>query len=229
MPTIEVLTGPGLTFKGNKLTTDWGTESDSTIVPTINEEGIKVPDLIGKDDKNKDILDEDTRVDNATIISTLDRRLRINREVVQFIHSMCAFKVINRETIKGYEVDVNTPKTIIDIMEEMNIMMRTDEYLDINKYSLVPNNFFQLIYNSHPVKEPGWPIALDGNTRMFGDSTLALFVIEECEYDSGRADYITTLAIRCLWSKIASFSKGTKYKATSANSNEPITEIISTN
>lgn len=213
MPTIQVLTGAGMTFNENKLTTDWATTDGTDITPTIDESGIHIPNLVGSSSSSSS--SSTTTVDNVTINSTLDLQLQVNREVVQFIHTMCAFQVVDRPSIKGFTVNTNAPKTIEHIVDEMNAVMEADQYLNVSKYSnLKVKNFFQLTYGSHPTTESEWPVALDNNIRQFGDTCLAFFVIEECEYNTGRSKYVSKLSLKCLWSKLSNFSKGMTYTAT---------------
>lgn len=211
---LQVLVGPGMTFNENKLTTDWAATGNDEILPTIDETGILIPDLVGS---NKTSVTGDTKVDNITIYSTLNKELSINKSEVAFINSMCAFKVIDRTGIKAYKTDVNSPKTMDEILDEMNAVMNLDKYLNVSKFGdMYPQHFFQLLHSPHPVKEADWPCALDNNIRQYGDTTVALFVIEECEYNVGRELYITKLTLKCLWSTLDNYRKGETYTATTA-------------
>lgn len=208
MPTLQVQVGPGMTFNDNKLTTYWGPE-DAT-KPKKTDDGLIIPDLVGK---NRAGSSSAGGADGVTIHETLDGRVDTNPEVVCYIHTMCAFKVTNRMDTKSFAVDINTVKTIADIVEEMNAIVDNDPYLDGSIYdSISVNNLFQLIHAAHAVKDTNWPCAVDADTRMFGDTSLALFVVTNIEYGADGKDHrVAALSLKCLWSTLSEYEKGEEY------------------
>ena len=208
MPTVQIDVGNGMTFDGNKLTTAWGTNDETT--PTKTANGLIIPDLVGKDVRKATSLGG--KADSVSIYEGLDGNVYINEEVITYIHSMSAFKVTNRTDAKAYTVDIDHYKTIEDIVDEINAVMDNDELLDVNFYSsMKENHLFQLIHAPHPIKDTNWPCAMDSNTRIFGDSSCALFVVTHIEHNSGRASYVDALTLKCLWSRLPSFEKGEEY------------------
>ena len=208
MPTIQIEVGDGMTFNGNKLTTKWA--SDDKTKPTKSNEGLIIPDLVGK---NRSVSGKSGGADGVTIREALDGSIDTNPEVVCYIHTMCAFKVTNRLDTKSFTVDTSQVKTMSDIVDEMNAIVDNDDYLDGSIYdSISVNNLFQLIHAAHPVKDNRWPCAVDANTRMFGDTTLALFVVTGIEYGADGKDHrVKTLSLKCLWSTLSGYTKGTEY------------------
>lgn len=208
MPTIQINVGDGMTFNGNKLTTKWDPDDDTQ--PTKTEEGLIIPDLVGQNRKKATSLNG--KADGVTVREDLDGNVSINNEVVAYIHTMNAFKVTNRTSSKDFAVDTSQVKTIDDIRDEMNALMDADSYLNGSMYmSIREKNFFQLIHAAHPVQDKSWPCAIDSNTRLFGDTTLAFFVVTEVEHNAGRDTYVTKLSLRCLWSNLSGYVKGTEY------------------
>lgn len=208
MPTLQIDIGNGMTFDGNKLTTAWGANDETK--PTKSKDGLIIPDLVGKDVRKETSLGG--KADGVSIYEGLDGNVYINEEVITYIHTMSAFKVTNRIDAKAYAVDTTTIKTIDDIVDEINAVMDNDEHLEINFYaSLKENHFFQLIHAPHPSKDTNWPCAIDSDVRMFGDTTLAFFVVTHIEHNSGRPSYVDALTLKCLWSKLSTFQKGNEY------------------
>lgn len=208
MPTLQIDPGKGMTFNGNKLTTSWGANDETK--PTKTSDGLIIPDLVGKDVRKATSLGG--KADSVSIYEGLDGNVYINEEVITYIHTMSAFAVTNRTETKDYAVDTSTVKTIEDIVNEINAVMDNDDYLEVNFYaSLRENHLFQLIHAPHPVKSSEWPCAMDSNTRYFGDTTLALFAVTHIEHNAGRASYLSALSLKCLWSTLSEYEKGTEY------------------
>ena len=218
MPTIQIDAGNGMTFNDNKLTTNWDPNDETQ--PTKSEDGLIIPDLVGKDVRKATSLGG--KADNVSIYEGLDGNVYINEEVITYIHTMSAFKVTNRLETKDYAVDTTIVKTMEDIVNEINAVMDNDKYLEVNFYaSMKENHLFQLIHTPHPVKSSEWPCAMDSNTRYFGDTTLALFAVTHVEHNAGRASYLNVLTLQCLWSTLSEYEKGTEYTHTIEPEPEP--------
>lgn len=207
--TLEVLNGPGISYNNNSLTASIAT--DDPIPMKKNDTGIIIPDLTGPDGKPGGTLR-----DNITIIGN-DSYMQTNRDVVEYIYSMSAYKVTSRTSPSLYRVDRNTVKTMDDIMFELNHVVKYSG-VNMTNYFMEKNNLLQLRDKGHGGidKTNGWLDAIDDGNRYYGDSTLALFVITECEHHSSRSySYFTTkLSLQCLWSDLSEFEKGNIYTGT---------------
>lgn len=198
MSKISVDLGKGLTFNGNKITTNW--EMNDNI--TKNSDGLFVPDLSGASGGVGG-----STADEITIHELADKTLEIKRDVVQWIHSMCVNQVTNRSSETSYTVAENTVKTIDDIRDECNA--NSKHGIAWTQYVFQVGDLFSLRGTAHPVMYTGWRYAMDDGNRYTGDYCWALFVVTGVTYP--RDYYASSLSLKCLYSATSSYVKGTTY------------------
>lgn len=203
---LEVANGNGITYNGNSLSANIATDDPVPIQKTNS--GILIPDLTGPDGEPGG-----TVRDNITIIGE-DSYMYTNKDVVEYIFTMCVYKVISRAKPSTYSVDRSSVKTMDDIMAELNHPIK-NSYSNMTTYYMMKDNLLQLREQAHSGKDPSWQYAVDDGNRYFGDSIVALFIITECEHNNSRWTYFTNkLSIKCLWSVIPEFVKGQTYTGT---------------
>lgn len=192
---LNININQGLTFNGNKLTLDIG-DTGENIIKT--DEGIYVPSLQGNPGSSGTI-----GVDNWTIINanSAGTKIKTSREVVQYIFSMCMWKVTNH-TRSGYAVDESTMKTLADVITEANYVV--DRY-DYTAYNMKQNDLFMFKYSANPMGFSQWTHTTDDGNRYPGTKCHALFNVESIETLNKK---VQTLSLRCLWCSDVAKSHG---------------------
>lgn len=215
MAQISVNIGDGLTFDGNKITTDW---SDGYI--SKEPDGLYVPDLTGPDGTGGG-----TKVDNYTIIETTKNRVKTNRKVVQYIFSMCAWKVTSTgPSTSGYSVSSGSVlKDLSDFKDEVNRVVKSDNY---TSYNIIAGDLIMFRYHAHPINgsSRGWSKTIDDGNRYPADTCVALFVVNSVSGTSyGAAQYINSVELECLWcrSDVTEMGGAFGWKAGSILTNRP--------
>lgn len=147
--------------------------------------------------------------------------LKVNRDVVVSIFSMCQYKVTNRSSKAAYAVS-NQIKTIDDIVDELNAVITAygSMYIPMGVphtgYILSQGDLFQLRTVAIPTQysdgENTWPVAVDDGNRPQGVPITAFFYIESVTY--ANIYRVSGLTLRCLWSSLASYTAGTAYTYT---------------
>lgn len=198
MSKISVDIGKGLTFNGNKITTNWNMNGNIT----KNEDGLFIPDLSGFSGGTGG-----STADEITMHALEDKTLEVKRDVIQWIHSMCVYKVTNRSSINSYTVDKNSMKTIDDIRYECNA--NSSQGVMWTQYVLQEGDLFMLRGIAHPAMMNGWVCAMDDGNRYAGDYCWALFVVTEVSYP--RDFYASSISLKCLYSATPAYTKGTTY------------------
>ena len=174
-------------------------------------------------------------LDNWTIIpiqsSSEHTMINANYDVVTCIYTMSAYKVTNRSSVKTYQTS-NVVKTVDDVMDEFNCAM--DAYralgqdapdsfftsLPSTSYIMRKGDFFQFrryampwsAYNAE--QNLGWLCAMDDMNRYEGQEILALFYVDDIEYnDPSMSKYMTKLSLKCVWTTLNEFTVGQTYTA----------------
>lgn len=198
--------------------------------PSVNVQ--KLPDgvYIPKDGFGHGL---DGTIDNWTVkaqeAKTADGHtlIDLNQEVVTCIYTLSRRKVTSRATVNSYATSATT-KTVNDVMDEFNCAM--DAYkalgqgipdgLPSTSYVLTPGDLFQFREDAKPwippVNSKGqtWLCAMDDMNRYEDDPILALFYIDEVEYnDPNMRNYMTKLSLKCVWTTLADFTVGQTYTA----------------
>lgn len=206
---IGVDVGKGFTFEQNKLTTKWveGSKIEK------REDGIYIPNMKGKPGISGRSVE-----DNYTVM--LNERynmIQTNPNVVEYIFSMCGYKVIEstRGSVDTYSVDKNSIKTPQDIINEINIVVDTNNLYNCTNYNMRSGNLFQLRDTVSCGKPSNWPVAVDDGNRFFGSNCLALFYMNEVVHPTIGTKFLYTNSIKmtCLWSTVPEYVKGQEYTA----------------
>ena len=110
---LELNVADGFTFVDNKLALN----IDESDYVEKRPNGLYIHDTDGEDGTSGA-----SREDNYTIIMNDHNQLQTNPNVVEYIFSMNAYQVIERTrvSVDTYSVDTTTPKTIQDIINELN-------------------------------------------------------------------------------------------------------------
>ena len=211
MKEIHLNIGEGLTFNDKQLTLDF--EESPYVHKRTN--GLSIDSLKGNTGEGGDSVE-----DNYTIIKSKSGHLQTNPEVVEYIFSMCAYKVIERTrtSVDTYSVDNTQVKDINDIINELNACIDASGGTNNGAmYILKLRNLFQLRNTSSSIKLSSWPVAIDNLNRGQEDECKALFYVKEIEYSTNKTCYVKHIKLTCLWSSFDSFVKGTDYEANSKN------------
>ena len=209
---IKLNTGNGLGFTNetpSALTVD--TAGDNV---TKTGTGLFVNDLSGDGGNTDSIVDEWSMYESSSISESLPIP-EIDRGVVTFIHTMCAYQITGRGTGTSTAITVNTSavKTIQDIIAEMNYPL-TQAGDNISVYHPLVGELFQLTDTPHGfiINYPDGTQAAEECNRYPDNSnrTLALFCVTGVEYAANRM-YVNNLRLVCLYSSLTEYSPGTTY------------------
>lgn len=212
---LELNVGKGFTFEDNQLTLD--IETSAMVEKRSN--GIYAHDTDGNPGASGH-----SREDNYTIIMNDAQQLQTNSDVVEYIFSMNAYKVIERTrvSVDTYSVDNTQVKTIQDIINELNACIDASSGSNNGcMYILKQNNLFQLKTSVNAMKLSSWPVAIDQMKREPNDACIALFYVESITYSTTlikpneQPCYCRSLTLKCLWSSVQNFEVGTSYSANS--------------
>lgn len=163
--------------------------------------------------------------DNYTIIKDAHDHLQTNSNVVEYIFSMNAYKVIERTrgSTDTYSVDTTQEKDTQDIINELNASIDAGNGTNNGgMFILKVGNLLQLKTSVSSTKLSSWPVAIDSLKRETTDECKALFYIKAITYSDThphphdvQSCYVRTITLTCLYSSFASFVKGTDYTANS--------------
>lgn len=208
---INLNIGKGLKFSDNKLTLNI---ENNRYVEKRND-GLYISNLNGSDGQSGKSTE-----DNYTIIKNSGGNIQTNPNVVEYIFSMCAYKVIEstRGSIDTYSVDTSTVKTTQEIINEINCCIDNDGGTTTSTaYILKTGNLFQLRDTATCGKWPKWSKAMDDLNRRPESKCLALFYIKNATYSTTSAYYLRNLKLVCLYSSLSQFVKGQEYNMDSKN------------
>ena len=195
--TINVKLGNGLTFNGNKIAIDCDL-TNGLIERRSN--GLYVPDLSGNSGK-----DNGSTIDHVTIINHNNStdKIAINRDVVQLIFAMCAYKITNRtsKTLKRS----SELKTIQDIINEINHLY--NQGINHTSYNMQIGDLFMLKGYPNAMNRDDTDSTMEDGNRYPDSTILALFVVDNISSTLP----VEHLSITCLWSNINEYSKGSTY------------------
>lgn len=201
---IGLNTGRGLTFNGNKLTSNL-VESSLLIKKS---DGIYIPSLVGKDGGNGGSI-----VDGITVKGTADKIEGLNYENVMNIFSISAFKLSGHVSNDGVTLPLvgNTSsshvKQINDIVAEMNfdsgngVCYQTQYHALNNDLLLLKDIAIKGVTCRAPGK--GGQCMEDGN-RYLQSVPYALFTIDDIVYSMANVGNTTDwtcrkLTLLCVW------------------------------
>lgn len=180
-----------------------------------NNNGVFFYPLNGKDGQSGQSVE-----DNYTIIKNSAGRIQTNRNVVEYIFSMCGYQVIDsrRVSVDTYSVDKSKIKTPDEILGEINYCIDKDGATSHSaSFILQTGNLLQLRTTVRPAKWPKWTYAMDSLNRDQTGRTLVLFYIKNATYSSTNAYYCKNLTLVCLWSDVSEYVKGQEYVINSKN------------
>lgn len=209
--TLEINPGNGLTFNSDHELTLNVDPTSPYCEKRLN--GILVHDLTGDPGESGQSTE-----DNYTIIKNASDKLQTNPNVVEYIFSMNAYKVIERtRTSKDtYSVDETQLKTPQDIINELNALMdNTSGRFNGTSYLFKPGNLFQLRNTVTTIKgRSDWPVVIDDLNRTVDMVCFALFYVKAVSYSQTTDKYCLSLTLTCLWSSLNDYVPGTDYSAT---------------
>lgn len=213
---LDINVGDGFTFINNQLALNIQTSDMVERRPN----GLYVHDTDGEDGASGS-----SREDNYTIIMDSHQHLQTNPDVVEYIFSMNAYQVIERTrvSVDTYSVDTTTPKTIQDIINELNASIDAGSGTNNGAmFILKVGNLLQLKTSVSATKLSSWPVAIDSLKRETTDECKALFYVKAITYSSThphphdvQSCYVRSLTLTCLYSSFQSFVKGNDYTANS--------------
>ena len=213
---LELNVADGFTFVDNKLALN----IDESDYVEKRPDGLYIHDTDGEDGTSGA-----SREDNYTIIMNDHNQLQTNSNVVEYIFSMNAYQVIERTrvSVDTYSVDTTTPKTIQDIINELNASIDAGSGTNNGAmFILKVGNLLQLKTSVSATKLSSWPVAIDSLKRETTDECIALFYIKAITYSTThphphdvQSCYVRSLTLTCLYSSIQSFVKGNDYTANS--------------
>ena len=213
---IDLNVGKGFTFIDNKLALNMQTSA----IFERRGNGLYAHDTDGNPGQSGSSVE-----DNYTIIKDASGKLQTNPVVVEYIFSMNAYKVIERtrSSPDTYSVDTSTPKTIQDIINELNASIDAGSGTNNGAmFILKVGNLLQLKTSVSATKLSSWPVAIDSLKRETTDECKALFYIKAITYSTThphprdvQSCYVRSLTLTCLYSSFDSFVKGTDYSANS--------------
>lgn len=213
---IDLNVGKGFTFIDNKLALNMQTSA----IFERRSNGLYAHDTDGNPGQSGSSVE-----DNYTIIKDASGKLQTNPVVVEYIFSMNAYKVIERtrSSPDTYSVDTSTPKTIQDIINELNASIDAGSGTNNGAmFILKVGNLLQLKTSVSATKLSSWPVAIDSLKRETSDECKALFYIKAITYSTTHSHphdvqscYARSITLTCLYSSFDSFVKGTDYSANS--------------
>lgn len=219
MPKISINAGDGLGFTDDspkKLTLKTSGDNISSDV-----DGLYVNDLTGKPGKGGTIVDGWTVINH---MEDYDYQMKpyIHAGTVAMIVSVCAYKIIDRQTGDEYvNMDVTVSdtefKTIKDVVSELNMPIDLSSS-NLNNRLLRPGNF--IVLTNKPARtsvtnrdiSKGKYIAVERCDRfpVEGQKALALLCVNSVHFFDNHIR-IKTLRTTCLWSTIPAYAKGQEY------------------
>lgn len=213
---LDLNVGDGFTFINNQLALNIQTSDMVERRPN----GLYVHDTDGEDGASGS-----SRPDDYTIILDSHDHLQTNPDVVEYIFSMNAYQVIERtrSSPDTYSVDTTTPKTIQNIIDELNASIDAGSGTNNGAmFILKVGNLLQLKTSVSATKLSTWPVAIDSLKREINDECKALFYIKAITYSDTHAHphdvqscYVRSITLTCLYSDLSGFVKGTDYSANS--------------
>lgn len=194
---MNIKLGKGLTFNGNKITTD--RDLDNGLIE-LKSDGLYVPDLSGDPGDGVGSV-----IDNNTIINYNNKpeRIALNREVVQFIFAMCAYKITARTSNKLTRS--SDLKTIQNIVNEINHLY--DQGINHTSYNMRVGDLFMLKGFPNAMYRSDTDSTMEDGNRYPDSTILALFVVDNV---TGSLP-VKELSITCLWSNLDEYKKGNTY------------------
>lgn len=205
MPTLKINNGNGIGFTSDtpsKMKVDFTGEGIS-VNNEIGTSGLFVEDMSGDDGGINTTVDNYTLTIDTSTVSPYAPIGDINRNVVQMIFTMCAYKVVGRSG-SVVNIDNTQVKSVQDMLTEMNYPLTLGSWSSYN-----PNigDLFQLVSNVVG-RSAGSSATEDGNRYSGAGSVLALFAITGIQ----KVGYsIRSLTLTCLYSSLSQFSQGGTY------------------
>jgi len=185
MKNISIQAGKGLGFNDNKLTT---AIAESSLI-TKRPDGIFVGNLTGNPGQGGGT----NGCDNHTVIP-FSNACCINRNVVQFIFAMSAWKVTNR-TVGNYTINPSAMKSKADVINEFNAVLTKYGY---TSYNIFEKDLMMFRHNPTPLAYTGWTETIDDGNRYPSTPCLALFVVDSISKPSGSL-WVNDITLKCVW------------------------------
>lgn len=214
MPEILISNGNGIGFTSDDPPKLKVKISGANISDRAN--GIYVPSLKGNDGTGGSRVDGHSIIEGTSIYSPYDVIPDVNRNVVNLIYSMCAYKITNRGTGSSTAITVDTTqeKNMGDIVDEANKPL---QYFGGNwtSYNMKVGELFQLIDTPHgrsvyQNSSMNSYIAVEDGNRYpnNANTTLALFCITDISYSNA---WMNSIRLVCLYSTLSSYNRGQAY------------------
>lgn len=192
MPTLNLNTGKGITFIGNKMATNY--ENNGNI--SIRSNGLYIPNLSGSSGTSGG----EVSIDNNYIVPS-GSGVKTSRAKVQYIFSMCAYRVLTR-TRNNYTIDTDNLKTAQNILTEFNAKISDRS---TTAYNIAAGDLLMFRSKPHPIQY--WPLTestVDDGNRYTSDDCLALFVVNDVYKNPGVGLEIVNFTLECLYSNLVS-------------------------